>query len=54
MGVHFNYVALASLDFNTDQWSTKNGIQQVAHVSTIDAITLSCLLIEKAANIIRA
>lgn len=42
-----NYVALASLDFNTDQWSTKNGIQQVAHVSTIDAITLSCLLIEK-------
>lgn len=42
-----NYVAIARIDFNADQWSIKNGVQQVAHVSTIDAITLSCLMIEK-------
>lgn len=42
-----NYVAIARIDFNADQWSIKNGVQQVAHVSTIDAITLSYLMIEK-------
>lgn len=43
-----NYTAIASLDLNTDKWSTKNGVQQVAHVSTIDAVALSCLIIETA------